>query len=550
MPRSEPKRLRQLGVALLLSLHSACSAPPAHAPSVESKGEDIPFDAETEAREWLGPLASVAGDAGAETLEVLSFGADRTGGRFEGFVRVSGEACVLLFARGSRSIDDVDLVAYSEDGTEYAAVERAADFPTTLVCPKEPVRLFVSASIIRGHGFVALGAQRVPAKSANAVTAATHAQPPLGDSREIADSWPHLLDTIAAHRARLGGDWHETRRAPLPVDFRVESRISAEIPARRCLSALAVPAGEVRGLQLALTDRWGRDVARSSETIEAPHLTICSGEHAEPVDLKVRPLRGRGRGVIVLFQSAASSGRARLDSASAPVFLNDDRSRGTAVPAPKGEPIELQPGHIRTKTIASPACSMITIRTADSFGGFRAALRLPSGEVESTVHAGSQARLVSCRNEPVDLELEALRSSGQVFVEVSSQKLPNEALRTAPHAAARLLESHWSHSAGRPLAKVQRIKAATLKPREPQRHSVSTGSGECLTILVEASPPGAAIGARLLSRTNQRILDESEGDQGLRLRTCSADPSSGDTQVEFWSAQRAAKVAWLVVETH
>ena len=86
--------------------------------------------------------------------------------------RVPRDDCVLGYARGSASIDDVDVAIYSEDGTTLAVDEGRDVHPTVMICAPHPDRMYLTAHVVEGEGFVAVGAQLVPKERAVVVARA------------------------------------------------------------------------------------------------------------------------------------------------------------------------------------------------------------------------------------------------------------------------------------------------------------------------------------------------------------------------------------------
>src|SRR5690606_18786650 len=117
----------------------------------------------------LKDVARAARSAGAGPLKVLAFSAGTTGDRIDGLVHVPRGACVLVSARASSGVEDLDLHVYGDDGSPFGVDEAPDDLPTLLLCPDAEVRLYASARIAQGHGLVALGVQSVPEDLASKV---------------------------------------------------------------------------------------------------------------------------------------------------------------------------------------------------------------------------------------------------------------------------------------------------------------------------------------------------------------------------------------------
>ena len=107
-----------------------------------------------------------------------------------GFVDVPRADCLLAYARGSASIEDVDVAIYSDEGTQLAVDEGRDVHPTVLLCPPHPDRVYVAGHVAEGEGVVAVGAQIVPKEQATVVGRSLGARGALADGPRPADAWP------------------------------------------------------------------------------------------------------------------------------------------------------------------------------------------------------------------------------------------------------------------------------------------------------------------------------------------------------------------------
>src|SRR5262249_40397861 len=87
------------------------------------------------ATRWLTTDAEPAKAQGAGPAIVLATGAGAPGDTIGGRVAVGTADCSLFLARGSRSIEDLDLFVYGDDGTLLAGDETGNQTASTLVCP-------------------------------------------------------------------------------------------------------------------------------------------------------------------------------------------------------------------------------------------------------------------------------------------------------------------------------------------------------------------------------------------------------------------------------
>jgi hypothetical protein len=120
-------------------------------------------------RALLGDVATKATEAGAGPLSVVAMGETSERERLGAFVEIPEGSCLLGYARASRSVEDLDLAAFSDEGTPVAVDDAPDPHPTLLVCPPHPTRVYLAAVAASGEGLVAVGAQLVPPALAAAV---------------------------------------------------------------------------------------------------------------------------------------------------------------------------------------------------------------------------------------------------------------------------------------------------------------------------------------------------------------------------------------------
>ena len=141
--------MRRWLLPFFLSLSSACARPPqAKAPSTP-QGRFGKATSGPEVKSWM--KLPTEGDA-----QVLAVEAGVAGDRVSALLEVPESDCAILIARGTRSVDDVDLFAYGEDGAVLGSDEASDKAPALLVCPPHPRRIYVSARVAAGHGMVAI----------------------------------------------------------------------------------------------------------------------------------------------------------------------------------------------------------------------------------------------------------------------------------------------------------------------------------------------------------------------------------------------------------
>ncbi|HTA90257.1 MAG TPA: hypothetical protein VK745_11795, partial [Polyangiaceae bacterium] len=92
--------------------------------------------------------------------QVVAVEAGVAGDRIATLVDLPATSCAVFIARGTDTIEDLDLLAYGEDGAVLGMDEGPDKTPALLVCPPHPARVYVAARVAAGHGLVAIGVER------------------------------------------------------------------------------------------------------------------------------------------------------------------------------------------------------------------------------------------------------------------------------------------------------------------------------------------------------------------------------------------------------
>ncbi|HLK35238.1 MAG TPA: hypothetical protein VKU41_00710 [Polyangiaceae bacterium] len=462
-----------------------------------------------------------------------------------GFVDVPREDCLLGYARGAASIQDIDVAIYSEEGTSLAVDEGRDVHPTVLMCPPHPARVYVAAHVVDGEGLVAVGAQLVPRERGTIVARTLGARGGAALGPRPADAWPGLEDTIRVHRREIGGVWEETRRVALSVDAHVPTYASLPIEADRCVDALIIPDDDVALLEVEATDGDGRTVARAKDGPGPRSLTICS-PIAMTGTLSVRPHVGRGLAAVVLARISADAAKdlsTRPDVAwvatTAPLArATGDRNallakggydgpvafaagslalgRRTSVPLdfkPLGVPCA------RVDVVAGAPLALVEARVWDDAGAL-----LSSGE------ASSSLALFACVRDRVRLDLEARGRPGPYAVTVRPERWKDPAFAVHPLAASRMLARATVGPDMLLAGKDGAARDLTLDSQHEVTWSESVAAGRCIRVTVGAEGSGAGIEARVFDSADNEI-DRSEAAHAASVRACA--PPDAPRAVRF-----------------
>jgi hypothetical protein len=181
-------------LALSLAAASACHDAAPRCPSPAAPLEVV--EAPLLGRELLSDPADRAGRAGAGPLVVVAVGLAAEGDKVGGFVSLPPERCVLLYARGSKGVLDLDLFGFADDGAALATDESASANAGLVLCPPHPDRAYFAARVASGSGLVAIGAHEVDVdRSADAAVAVGARK--SGEESGRLESWPGLEAKLA-----------------------------------------------------------------------------------------------------------------------------------------------------------------------------------------------------------------------------------------------------------------------------------------------------------------------------------------------------------------
>jgi len=536
---------------LLSALLPACTPsarllePPREAPPAASVDDEPPPP-------WLLETANSAGRAGAGQAQIFARGSGIPGDSLSGLVNVPSGRCALLYARGSAGLEDLDLLVFGEDGSEFGSDEAADANPTLLLCPETEQRLYVSARVVQGRGLLALAVHDVAPSESEAVRRAVTRGPKSLASG--ADSWPGLEAAVSTHRRQIGGDWLDLRRVAVPVDARVPTRLSAEIPAERCLDALVLPSDAVARLDLDALDDTGRIFARGEGRAEARWTVLCAGEQKTTVSFEVRPQAGRGLALFVLSTSRRTRERLSLTPGLFPQGA-PPRALSAAGSIPqtsvaKGERLDLKVGSVQSLALRFEGCARLDLTPRDPLLGYEARVWSKSGQLLAQVEAVAHAPLFVCASAAgARLDLVALRRGGGLEVQVGkSQTAPSE-MQALPLAASRLL-SRLRMTRGFELQTAAiDLHRIELSREQLLRIELDVPRTRCLQIFVGVEAGGYGVEIRALDAKSGAELASDRGSDSGVINVCAERKASRPIVVELRAAQGKAGALWTTRAT-
>ncbi len=482
-----------------------------------------------DARALLGDLGARAARLGAGEPSLVASAEVIDNGWVGGFVDVPRDDCVLGYARGSSSIDDVDAAIYSEEGTTLAVDEGRDVNPTVLMCPRRiPTACTSRRARRRGRRSRRGGsAARTERSCGHCGSRARRARGPLaGQGPRPAEAWPGLDEAVRSHRAELGGTWQEFRRVALAVDARLPTDASLPIEADGCVDAVIVPDEDVALLDVeASLDADGRVIGRAREASGALTLTVCSSTQVTGT-LSVRPHVGRGLAAVVL---ARAPGDVSRDLAALPEIawdsltsqpLDKTRSARNALLAKSGyeAPVATASGTLTLgRRISLPldpkplagACGAHRRR------GGRAprAPRRPGGGADSgallaSAEASASLALFVCGRAPAHLELETRGRAGPFATTLRPERWNDPLFEAHPLAASRMLARAATGPDALLDGKEFVTRELTLDGERAVSWSENIPAGKCLRATLGAQGDGAGVEVRVFEGTEE--LDRSE----------------------------------------
>ena len=461
------------------------------------------------------------------------------GDRVSALLELPNELCGLVIARAGSSIQDLDLVAYGDDGSLIGSDERPDKTPALLICPPHPKRIWLSARIAAGSGLVALGAQRLAVSDAPGAAARFKVSDP---SAEDALSPQAVIDEhLQAHRRQIGGDWQTERRASLPLDSKVPSRFSAAVEAGGCLEAMVLPSAETAQLELTAYDVQGAVLGRAAQGGRDRFLVLCSPAETN-VAFEVRPQSGRGSGLLLLSRSRRGTEHAieaesvRIDTyatreAEAELREVEGRNAALGVSSPGRRlngGVTLEVGRRQSIPLRlTSGCSRFEIVAGAPLRGIEAWIYSNSGALLSHDRDGKRATLFVCsRGGNARLDLEASQRPGPALtLQYHDADVPAPLL-DSELAAARLLSDVVRRGVLRRPSEIGQVTEVSLSPSQLHTLDLTVPFGRCVDVAMALDGDGAGAEIRLVSVKTGAELARGRGTHGANAHVCAGSQSS------------------------
>jgi hypothetical protein len=471
-----------------------------------------------------------AGPFGDSVLLALEAGV--AGDRVSTLVEVPKGDCTVVIARASETVEDLDLLAYGEDGAPLGSDEASDRQPSLLICPPHPGRVVVAARIAQGHGLVAIGAQRVAPALAPKLAERYHVKARAGTEAARLKAWPGLDALILRERDRAGGKFQDLRRVALALDAAAPTTLAATIDAGRCVHGLFIPSEDVSHLDVAALDDQGRILGRAVGSGRQRSLVVCSPVTTE-VAFEVRPHAGRGLAVAALSRSVAGTeGEIESEVLRRDVYPTGDAKRelATAVerlkkwgyaPAAPLMSLDLQVGRRSSSWLTLGAgCARVDLVGAAPLRGVDARLWTDTGGLRATGAGGSGATLFACGAGKLRLDASALLGPGSVRVLVQREASVPPELERLPLAGGRLVSRMVSRGVLFRADAIGKVSELLLSAERLATVPVLVPLDRCVDVNVAIEGPAAGVELRAVDQDREVELDSAVGESAASTRLC------------------------------
>jgi hypothetical protein len=524
--------------ALLALLAASCggggggSGPKATPPAARVLGPPRVTAGELDAKRLLGDLPGRAQRLGAGPLALVAHGEVTEGERIGAFVEIPRDVCLLAYARGSSSVEDVDVAAFSDEGNPVAVDEGPDPKPTLLICPPHPDRLYVAVHAASGDGLVALAAQLVPKDKATELGRGVGARGALGGSPKRAERWPGLDDIVRARRSALGGAWEEVRRVAIATDARAPAFAPFPIEADQCTDVVVVPDEDVALVDVELLDDSGKSLARAKDASVNHGLTVCS-QLSVQASLSIRPHVGRG---LVAVVTSRARGDAQRDLATPEVLwlgtpLAVDKAKaardGALEKSGYAAALHTQAGSLlmgrRTSIAFDPpkaGCARVDVVAGAPLALFEARLVDDQGAVHASGSAAESVALFACNRAKSRVDLEVRGRPGPFSLAVRKEPWSDAWFDKRPVAAARMLARLAQGSASLLEGAAGSVRPVSLDPAKVVTLDDTAPAGKCLRVGVGVEGEGSGLDVRVFDAGTSEELDRAHGSTAAAVRAC------------------------------
>ena len=478
---------------------------------------------------WLATDGRRAQAAGAESAKILVAEAGAVGDRFSSVVDVDENDCLLLMARASEKIADLDLYAYGEDGTVLTIDDRPDAKPTILICPPHPRHIYVTARIATGQGTVAIGAHRVARDKSNPVRHALQLSTGQKDSEQSEIPQPDLEARVLTHHQTIGGKWITVAQSAITVDSRVPTVSGLLIQDDTCLDMLVVPSPQVFALDIELLDGSGRTLGRAPVADRERWLIACSHER-RPVTLQIRPHEGYGSVVLLISRGTLEMGR----STRRAIEMSDNQPLESLV-AEKHKVLE-RLGYSREsvlgqfwiergfehRVVASNdrGCTRFDVFSGAPSSGVQARLYTPDGDLLTGDGDSQHFPMLACMSGKFTLVMEATGRGGPLVVEQRRETAKNPIALNFPRAAARSFKRAWNLGLVKSFGQLTSLDSTWLLDERAWEREISLDPGQCKAYFVALDGDASGIDLRIIDIETGEIIGGEQHPDAAHAEVC------------------------------
>ncbi len=513
--------LRRIFLALAFALFEACSLP--------NRVGTNHLDRTPPILRWLGNDARLAEAAGAERASMIIAEAGAVGDRFTKVVDIDDSSCLLIMARSSERIADIDLYAYAEDGVLIAVDDRPDASPALLICPPHPRHIYVTARIAIGQGVLAVGVQRVPVDKAHRVRMAMHLAAHPVASEAINAIQPDADERLVAHHKVLRGQWTAIAQSTLAVDYRIPTVLGLAIDPGTCVDVLVLTPTTLSGLDVELLDESGRTVGRSVEAEQDESIVACA-ENRRNVALQFRPHDGIGTVLVLVSRGSLGSGRAveqalelteGVDLEQLAKRVHDENRAMRAEPPQVVARMALVRGQQqRITTRIESGCVRFDVFAGAPSLGVHVRAYSADDELLSNNGGAQYFPLVACARGLVTLVVEAQIRGGPVTVEKYPEALPSAVASSHPRAIARLFQKAWHLGLVKSLAEFDVIETIALRDKKQWDRNVSVNVGKCVDAFVSLDGDSAGVSLNWTDSNSAEVVDGEQHPDSAHVQLC------------------------------
>jgi hypothetical protein len=478
---------------------------------------------------WLMPDATRAQAAGADPARILVAEAGAVGDRFSSVVEVDDRDCLLVMARASEKVADLDLYVYSEDGTVLDVNDRPDAKPSILICPPHPRHIYVTARIATGQGTVAVGAHRVALDRSNPVRHSLQLGSGQKNSEQSDVPQPDLEARVLTHHQAIGGKWITVAQSAITVDSRVPTVSGLLIQDNTCLDMLVVPSPQVFALDIELVDSNGRTLGRAPVADRERWLIACSHERRS-VTLQIRPHEGYGSVVLLISRGTLEMGR----STRRAIELGDSQPLETLV-AEKHKALELL-GYPHPNTVShfwiergfehrlfannDRGCTRFDIFSGTPSSGVQARIYTPNGDLLTSDGDLQHFPMLACMPGKFTLVIEAIGRGGPLLVEQRPETAKNPNALSFPRAAARSFKRAWNLGLAQSFGQLTSLDSIFLVDERAWEREITLDPAECMAYFMALDGDASGVELRIIDVETGEIVGGEQHPDAAHAELC------------------------------